>query len=155
MFSCLKPLEQLSPARSRPGPLRVEIPERASRRVGACLPTKLPKCRFLDCSLLDGRGHLCGCSLRASTRGVKMDPNFKAQLSPRKLASVRGLGVDSKRQISSSHRQLLLAMGFIVASDELVLPAAGHHRLNYEERDTNRSSTEFAEQGLGEIVEAR
>ena len=77
---------------------------------------------------------MCAPYVPDITVGLKMDRNFKAQLSPSELATLRGLGVDSKREISSSHRQLLLAMGFIVASDdELIITEAGCHRLNYEE----------------------
>jgi hypothetical protein len=88
---------------------------------------------------------------RTSTRGVKMDRNFKAPLSPNELASLRGLRGDSKRQISGSHRQLLPSMGLIVTSgDELILTEAGRRRLNHEERAPTHSSTGFVEQGPGE-----
>jgi hypothetical protein len=63
-----------------------------------------------------------------------MDRNFNAQLSPSELASLRGLGVDSEREISSSHRQLLLSMGLVVANgDELILTETGRRRLDHEE----------------------
>jgi hypothetical protein len=63
-----------------------------------------------------------------------MDRNFNAPLSPSELASLRGLGVDSKREISSSHRQLLLSMGLVVANgDELILTERGRRRLDHEE----------------------
>jgi hypothetical protein len=85
-----------------------------------------------------------------------MDRNFKAPLSPNELASLRGLGVDSKREISDSRRQLLLSMGLIVANgDELNLTEAGRHRLNPEERAPTHSSTGFVEQAPGENVEPR
>jgi hypothetical protein len=64
-----------------------------------------------------------------------MDRNFNAPLSTSELASLRGLGVDSKREISSSHRQLLLSMGLVVANDdELILTDAGRQRLAHEGR---------------------
>jgi hypothetical protein len=86
-----------------------------------------------------------------------MDRNFKAPLSPNELASLRGLRGDSKRQISGSHRQVLLPMGLIVvaAGEEMLLTEAGRRRLTPEERAPTHSSTGFVEQGPGENVEPR
>jgi hypothetical protein len=85
-----------------------------------------------------------------------MDRNFNAPLSPSELASLRGLGVDSKREISSSHRQVLLSMGLVFANgDELILTETGRRRLIPEERAPTHSSTGFVEQGPGESVEPR
>ena len=86
-----------------------------------------------------------------------MDRNFNAPLSPSELASLRGLRVDSKREISGSHRQVLLSMGLIVvaAGEELFLTEAGRRGLTPEERAPTHSSTGFVEQGPGENVEPR
>jgi hypothetical protein len=66
---------------------------------------------------------------------VKIDRNSRAPLSPSELASLRGLRTDPKRELSGSHRQLLLSMDLIVANgDDLILTEAGRHRLNHEER---------------------
>jgi hypothetical protein len=63
-----------------------------------------------------------------------MNRNFNAPLSPSELASLRGLGVDSKREISRSHSQLLLSMGLVVANgDELNLTETGRRRIDHEE----------------------
>jgi len=64
---------------------------------------------------------------------------------------------DSKRQISGSHRQVLLPMGLIVvaAGEEMLLTEAGRRRLTPEERAPTHSSTGFVEQGPGENVEPR
>jgi hypothetical protein len=70
-----------------------------------------------------------------NTAGVKMNRNSKATPSPNELASLRGLGVDLKREISRSHRQVLASMGLIVSNeDELNLTDAGRQRLDHEER---------------------
>jgi hypothetical protein len=64
-----------------------------------------------------------------------MDRNSKAPLSPNELTTLQGLRGDAKREISDSHRYLLLSMGLIVANDdELILTEAGHRRLDHEER---------------------
>ena len=64
-----------------------------------------------------------------------MDRNFKAPLSPSEFASLRGLRMNEKRQISVSHRQLLLSMGLVVvAGDDLILTETGSQRLKHEER---------------------
>jgi hypothetical protein len=69
-----------------------------------------------------------------TTVGVKMDRNFNAPLSPSEPASLRGLGADSKREISSSHRQLLLSMGLVIANgNELILTEMGRRRLDHED----------------------
>jgi hypothetical protein len=64
---------------------------------------------------------------------------------------------DSKRQISGSHRQVLLPMGLIVvaAGEEMLLTEAGRRRLTPEERAPTHSSTGFVEQGPDENVEPR
>ena len=70
-----------------------------------------------------------------NTVGVKMDRNSNAPPSPHELATLWGLRVDSKREISSSHQQLLLAMGLVLANDdELILTTAVRQRLDLEER---------------------
>jgi hypothetical protein len=43
--------------------------------------------------------------------------------------------MNEKRQISASHRQLLLSMGLVVvAGDDLILTETGRQRLDLEER---------------------
>jgi hypothetical protein len=55
-----------------------------------------------------------------------MARNCRASLSPSELASLRGVGRDSKRQVPGSHRQVLLSMHLLVAEgDELRLTDIG------------------------------
>jgi hypothetical protein len=122
-----------------------------------CVAATAPNCRFsriVQIRTVEGISRLYFAEV--NTLGVTMDRNFNAPLSPNELASLRGLGVDSKREISDSHRQLLLSMGLIVANgDELNLTEAGRHRLNPEGRAPTHSSTGFVEQAPGENVEPR
>jgi hypothetical protein len=68
-----------------------------------------------------------------------MNRNSQASLSPSELASLRGVGQDSKRQIPDGHRQVLVSMRLVVADgDELRLTEAGHQRLTLAERAPNR-----------------
>ena len=100
-----------------------------------CVAATAPNCRFsriVQYRTVEGISRLYFAEV--NTLGVTMDRNFNAPLSPNELASLRGLGVDSKREISDSHRQLLLSMGLIVAiDDELSLTEAGHRRLDHDE----------------------
>ena len=122
-----------------------------------CVAATGPNCRFsrtVQYRTVESISRLYFAEV--NTLGVTMDRNFNAPLSPNELASLRGLGVDSKREISDSHRQLLLSMGLIVANgDELNLTEAGRHRLNPEGRAPTHSSTGFVEQAPGENVEPR
>jgi hypothetical protein len=61
-----------------------------------------------------------------------MERNFKAPLSPRELASLRGLRSDPNRQIPAGHRQVLLSMGLVVvAGDDLIITETGSQRLDH------------------------
>jgi hypothetical protein len=76
------------------------------------------------------------CILRTfNIMGVMMNRSSKAPLSPSELTSLRRVRGHSKRQISATHRQLLLSMGLVVANgDELILTDAGRQRLAHEGR---------------------
>src|SRR6185437_11686000 len=72
-------------------------------------------------------------------RGMNMDRNNRALLSWHEFASLRRLRSNSRQQISSRHRQLLLSMGLVAdVRDELNLTETGLTRLGIEDRSACR-----------------